>query len=509
MKASNRLIINTLAQYCRTIINVLLSLYSARLVLEIIGVSDYGLYTLVAGVVSMLSFFTNSLVTSTQRFLSVAQGRDNNEAEVRNIFNSSMIVHLGLGLVIIIVLAFFTPLLFNGFLNIPNGRESVAKMLYIMVLGMLFVTFITAPYRASLISRENIVYISIVDVLDGILKVILVITLQYITYDKLLSYGCIMLGIQCFNLLAFAVYGHIKYDECRIPKLKYWDFEYSKKLLSFAGWTMYSTFCIAGRNQGVAIVLNKAMGTAINAAYGIGMQISGYLSFLSSSFMTAIAPQLMKAKGGDNYTHAMYLAEFQSRISYILLAVIAIPAMSQIEFILGLWLKDVPNHTSLFAIMFIASMLIDQLTVGLGTLVTADGNIKRYTLICNTPKFLILPIAYFLLRFNQPLWTIALLFFTIEGLIMLSRLVVLRKQLKFTPSVYVKHVMAPIVLPTIMCITLCLIIHFVVISDLIQFLMTFIVGMIVYSISTYYISLTKEEQGKIKSILSVISAKFA
>lgn len=257
MQASNRIIVNTLAQYGRTIVNILLTLYSSRLILEILGVSDYGIYTLIAGVVSMLSFFTNSLVATTQRFLSVAQGKHDNVAEVRAIFNNSMIVHLFFGIILLVVLGGLTPLLFNGFLNIPAGREDVARSLYYLVMGMLFLTFITSPYRASFISRENIVYISIVDVLDAVIRLALVIGLQYIDCEKLLAYGLILFSVQLFNLLALGIYGHIKYDECALPNLRRWQWDYGKKLMGFAGWTMYSTFCIAVRNQGIAIILNR------------------------------------------------------------------------------------------------------------------------------------------------------------------------------------------------------------------------------------------------------------
>ena len=163
MQPSTRIIVNTLAQYGRTIINLILSLYSSRLVLNILGVNDFGIYSLVAGVVSMLSFIINSLVGSTQRFLSVAQGKGDKE-ELKSIFSNSVIVHLVLGLIVALILEACTPLLFNGFLNIPNGRENAAASIYQMVIIMVYISFIASPYRALLVSRENIVYTSIIDV---------------------------------------------------------------------------------------------------------------------------------------------------------------------------------------------------------------------------------------------------------------------------------------------------------------------------------------------------------
>lgn len=509
MQASNRIIVNTLAQYGRTIVNILLTLYSSRLILEILGVSDYGIYTLIAGVVSMLSFFTNSLVASTQRFLSVAQGKHDNAAEVRMIFNNSMIVHLFFGGLLLAVLGALTPFFFNGFLNIPAGREHVARVLYYLVMGMLFLTFITAPYRASFISRENIVYISIVDVLDAVIRLGLVIALQYADCEKLVAYGVILLFVQLFNLLALGIYGHLKYDECRIPKSSHWEWGYGKKLMGFAGWTMYSTFCLAVRNQGIAVILNRAMNTAINAAYGIGMQISGYMAFLSSSLMTAVAPQLMKAVGGGRRDHAMYLAEFQSKVAYLLLGLVAIPSMFQIDFILGLWLVEVPPYTDLFAIMTIASMQVDMLSTGLGTFVNATGKIRKYALWCYTPKFLIMPVSWALLKFGQPLWTIALCFFLIEAAIVFLRIFLLKDDLGFKPGEFMSHVMLKVALPTVLCAMTCWALCESVPAGWLRFIAVFLGGSGVFMMSAYYMSLTEKEKNKVKSIYANLKAKLA
>ena len=256
MNASNRILINTLAQYARTIINMVLSLYSSRLVMNILGVDDYGVYSLVAGVVSMLSFLTNSLVGSTQRFLSVTQGKGNIE-KLKEVFSNSLLLHIALGLLVSSILAALTPFIFGGFLNIPADRIDVAKRLYLLVVLMVYTSFIASPYRALLVSHENIVYTSFIDILDGVLKVILVLLLPSSPLDKLLSYGMIMLGIQLFNLIAFMVYSSVKYDECIFPRIRMFSLAYVKELSVFTGWVVYSSVCVTLKMQGMAIVLNK------------------------------------------------------------------------------------------------------------------------------------------------------------------------------------------------------------------------------------------------------------
>lgn len=505
MKASNRLIINTLAQYARTIINVLLSLYSARLVLLILGQSDFGLYSLVGGVVALLSFFTNSLVSATQRFLSISQGKGN-VAEVKEVFNNSIIVHLALGVLVVLVFELLAPFLFSGFLNIPTGRENAAIMVYHQVVAMLFISFIMSPYRAALISRENIVYISIIDIIDGVLKLVLVLLLPYASIDKLIAYGWIMLGIRMFNFLAFAVYSHIKYEECSMPRLSLFKFDYVKKLVVFAWWMMYQNFCIAGRNQGLAIVLNKMMNTIVNAAYGIGMQLSGYFSFLSSSFVTAVGPQLMKAEGGNNRQHMLYLARFQSKISYLLLGVVAIPAIFEIDEILRIWLKEVPDYTALFGIMFLASALVDQLTSGLGSAIQATGKIERYSIVAYTPKFLILPFGWFFLKIGWPMWTVALLFFFIEALCMFLRLPITKKSIDFRVRDFLLYAFKSVLIPTLVIVAVCSAIVFLF-DFRWRLLLTFSVSIPIYIFSCYMFSLTNDEQDKAKKIWSSMRFK--
>ena len=213
MTASQRVFVNTIAQYARTIINMGLSLYTVRVVLSVLGESDFGIYTVVAGVVAMMAFVTNSLVSTTQRFISFYQGKGNKE-KLKEVFNNSLVIHVFITILVLVALEAVSPLLFDGFLNIPGERVPAAKIVYQLVIVILSVTFITSPFRALLISHENIVYISIVDVLDGILKVVFVTLLARIPYDKLVFYGIIMLGVQLFNFLAFSGYGYLKYEEC-------------------------------------------------------------------------------------------------------------------------------------------------------------------------------------------------------------------------------------------------------------------------------------------------------
>lgn len=505
MEASNRIIVNTLAQYVRTILNMFLSMYSARLVLDILGISDYGIFILVAGVVEMLSFLTNSLVGSTQRFLSVYQGRGDKE-KLRSIFGNSLLLHIFLGLIILFLLECLTPFLFNGFLNIPEGRSDAAAAIYQMVVVMVYISFIAAPYRALLVSRENIVYTSVIDVCNGFLKVILVTLLAYVHANRLVVYGWIMVLVMTSNLLSFAVYCHVRYEECVMPRLHGFNLSYLQELAGFTGWTTYSMLCIAFRNQGLSIILNKWLGTTVNAAYGFGMQISGMVSFVSSSLCNAIAPQTMAARGAGNIQKMWLLAGVQSKFAYLLLAMVGIPTIFSMQSLLNLWLRTVPPYTALFGSMFMIMQIVDMLTTGLGTVKNAFGNIRMYALVNYTPKILLLPLCWYSLHLGLPLWTVAVIMVVVEFLCMMMRMLLLRGAEGFEPHVFCRNVMFRVIGPTTISVIGC-VFAINMPSFTGSFLLTYVISIPLFLLTAYRWSLSATEKRRINAIVQTVISK--
>lgn len=197
MNASNRVIVNTSAQFVKTFVSGIITLYSSRVILAGLGESDFGIYSLVAGIIAMLAFITNALSSTTQRFISYYQGRK----DLQKVFSNSVFLHLGLGIIVFVLFISLTPWLFSGFLNILPERIVAARFVYYMVIITLLITFITAPFKAVLIAHENIVFVSVVDTLDAFLKLGIALSLNYAFIDKLMYYGIMLLGIQFFNLL--------------------------------------------------------------------------------------------------------------------------------------------------------------------------------------------------------------------------------------------------------------------------------------------------------------------
>lgn len=505
MKSSTRVIVNTCAQYTRSIINLVLSLYSTRLILHALGVDDYGIFTLIAGVVSMLAFMTNAMVTTTQRFMSYHQTKSTLK-EQQKIFSNSVLMHVLFGFAIIVLLEIVGFFLFEGFLNIPHNRIVAAKTVYQCAIMMIILSFIAAPFKALLISYENIVYISIIDVLDGVLKVGIALILLSISHDKLVLYGILMIAIYLANFLAFMIYDFRKYETCIIPKWKYFNKDYFKSMGSFVVWQLYSTGCVIGRTQGVALVLNRFFGTVINAAYGIALQVSGAVNFISSSLVTAINPQIIKAEGSGNRDKMFQLAEVASKFSFLLLAMVVMPLLFILPVILKFWLGEVPEDSVLFCRVILITGLVDQITYGLITANQAIGNIRPYTLTVNTIKVLTVPTLWLLLFFGIKIESAIWIYAAFELICALTRLPFLKYTGGLNISKFVKNVFGRLVIPSTFLILGYYLLH-TYSTHLVIYPLGIIFITLIYFFLIYKFALNKSEQEILSGIVIKLKNK--
>ena len=499
MTNSQRIIVNTIAQYTRTIINVCLSLYSTRLILSALGQNDFGIYSVVAGVVAMLSFVTNALVITTQRYLSFHHGK-NDLNQVRKVFGNSWLLHLFIGLLITITLGTIGPWITQNFLNIEEVRRGAALVVYFAAVVMVLLTFITAPIRALFIARENIVYTSFIDVLDGVLKLLIAILLSKVTYDHLISYSVLLTCISIFNLLAFAIYAAIKFPEFHLPKLRELDKQYIKGLSDFAGWTIYSTGCIIARNQGISVVLNLFYGTIVNSAYGIAMQVSGAVQFVSTSIVNAMNPQIMKAEGAGERQKMIRLCAYESKYAFLLLAMVVIPLIAEMETILHVWLGEVPVHAVMFCRFILIAALCDQISIGWTSANQAIGKIRTYNIIFYTLKLLVIVIAWWSLKQGLPIVSVMWGYVSIELIGSFVRLPLMKHTANIPIIPFFKNVFLHIVGPLVTMVVICYI-SITYIETPYRLIITFSISLVAGALAIWGLALSKEEKQYIKSII--------
>lgn len=449
MDSTNRIVVNTVVQYFRSIINILLSLYSTRLIVDALGASDYGIYVVIGGVVAMLGFITNALVLTTQRYVSFYFGKDDKDA-VRSVFVNSLFLHIVFSCLIFTILLVLKDTMIHTWLRIPSDRLDAASYIYVVTACVLVVSIIIAPFKALFIARENIVYISMVEIADGFLKLGIAFFILNTSLDKLVLYVILMFCIQMFNLSVFALYAGRRFDECcLIIRPRDIDMNCIRQLVGFAGWSTYSMGAVVFRTQGMQVLLNRAFGTVVNAALGLSFQVFGSVSFVASSVLNAMNPQIIKAEGEGNRSKMFQMASKESKYSSLLLILILIPIIFEAKGILSCWLKEMPDKTDVFCRFVLSGLIIDQMTYGLNTANQAIGKIRNYSILMYTPKLLVLVPMYFLSRNSADPTVLMWAYLGAEVFVSMARLPYFSILYGFSIKKYMSDVLFP-VLPVLM-----------------------------------------------------------
>lgn len=499
MGVANKVILNTAILYGRMLLTMGVSLYSTRLVLNALGSTDYGIFNLVAGVIAMLAFLNTAMATSTQRYLSFHQGK-NEPNLLKKIFTNSLILHLLIGSIIVIGLEIGSFFLFNGFLNIPEARIGSAKIIYHFMVCSIFFSVTAVPFFASLYAHENMIWIAVVYIIEALLKLGMALLLLKTHADKLVLYGFLTAVISFLVLVLHMVYCLKKYEECTLFKFWIVDKSLIKELTSFAGWNLFGSLCSLGRIEGLTILLNLFFGTVINAAYGIATQIAGQLGFFSATMLQALNPQIMKSEGANDRQRMLRLSMVASKFGFFLFAFISIPCIFEMPSILSFWLKNVPTNTVLFCQLSLVGSLINQLTIGLQTAIQATGKIKSYQIVIGSIVLTTIPLGFFLLQFGYPAYSVLIGYICLEGIACCCRLYFLKRVAGLSIKEFISRVFKKEIFPICFSIVTCMIIIKYVEMDF-RFLLTGIASTIVFIISIYFTGLCEDEKNMIKGII--------
>jgi Na+-driven multidrug efflux pump len=492
MQNAKRVILNTGILYAKMLVTIGISLYSTRLVLSALGVSDYGTYNLIAGIIIMLSFINVAMTTSTQRYFSFYQGTKDTKMQ-KDIFRNSLLLHLAIGVILIIILLLVSLFLFDDFLNIPEERIFAAKAVYYFMLFSVLATVLSVPFTATLNAHENMLWIAIGNTIEVMLKLGVAFSLYIYDGDKLIFYGLSIAIISIMSLLFYSFFCMKKYSECTLNLHKAVNPKLMKELASFAGWNLFGALCGVGRTQGLAIILNLFFGTVVNAAYGLANQVSGQMNFFSVTMLRALNPQIMKSEGAGDRQRMLRLSMMASKFGFFLLAFVAIPCIFEMPSILHSWLKEIPEYTISFCILILVAIMTNQLTIGLQSAIQATGRIKIYQSIVGIILLLNLPISYFLLKQDFPIYSVMISFIMIELIACGFRILFLKKIVGLSVKEYINRVLLMELVPVLASTSVCLLITNVLCFDF-RFIFTFIVSIIVFVICIYFWGLCKDEK---------------
>ena len=498
-QASTRVAFNTMILYAKMLITMGISLYSTRLVLNALGASDYGIFSLIAGVIAMLSFLNAAMTSSTQRYLSFHQGTKNFEMQ-KKVFINSWILHIVIGVFVVLLLMALVPFLFGRFLNIPVDRISTAKAIYYFMSVAVFFTIISVPFTASINAHENMLWIAIVNIIESGFKLVIALSLVwFIQPERLVVYGILMAVLSVITFLLYAGFCLKKYDECSVKNYQI-DKPLIMELSSFAGWNLFGNLAWIGRTQGLSIILNIFFGTVVNAAYGIAQQIAGQVGFFSSTMLRAINPQIMKSEGMGERQRMLRISMMASKFGFFLLAFIAVPCIFEMPAILKIWLKNVPDNTVMFCSLVLVATMINQLTIGLQSAVQATGQIKIYQSVVGSILLLNLPVAYLLLKAGFPAYSIMISFICIEFIACMFRLFFLKKIAGLSILEYFIRVFLKEIIPISTIILVCWIITNYVDFEF-RFFLTGIISLLIFAGSIYLTGLCADERLLVNNLL--------
>lgn len=394
---ANRLIKNTAWLYAKMGITLLISLYTTRLILKGLGASDFGIYNIVGGAISMLAFLYSAMSSASQRFMNIAMGTSDVE-RIRSVFNVSVVLHICFALFFVVVLIIAGFFFFNGLLNIPSERIYAAIIVYICLIISTAFTVMTVPYDAVMNAHENMKYFALVGILESLLKLAIAVFVGFTSSDRLVFYGILMAFVPIANMIIMRVYCNINYNECRINIKKYFRKSLVKEMTSFAGWNFLTSVSSIIGQYGMGIIINNFYGVLLNAAQGIANQVSGVLLTFSNNAMKALNPILVKSEGAKDRAKVQYLSMFGCRLSFFIISLFSVPVILDAPIILRIWLTEVPEWAVVFCQLQLVRIILDQLTSSLASAVYAQGNIKNYTIfksISNILPIIITPILFY------------------------------------------------------------------------------------------------------------------
>lgn len=488
---NKRIAKNTLLLYFRMMLIMLVSLYTVRVVLDTLGVIDFGIYNVVGGVVVMFSFLSNTMASASQRFFAFDIGR-NDMPQLKRTFSMTVIIYVFIGLIILL----FAETLGLWFLNtqmvIPLERMEAANWIYQFSILSFLITIMTIPFNAIIIARENMSVYAYISIVEVILKLVVVYLLILFTSDKLKLYAILMFTTTLIISFIYFVICKRKYEETNFKY--YWDKGLFKTLISYSGWNLFGALAGVINNQGINILLNVFFGPVVNAARGIAYQVSSAVNQFVMSFTTAVNPQITKYYAINEKEKMTDLVFKSSKYSFFLVFIIAMPVLLETHFILALWLKIVPDYVVLFTRLVIINALIDSLSFSLQTVAQATGKIKFYQSVVGGMMLLNLPISYILLYLKFLPQITIYVSIVISIICLILRLWMLKKLVNFPISEYFQKVIKKVGITSILAFVFPLIVTFQMDDNFSRFIIVLIISLILIVLSIFYVGLSVKEQ---------------
>lgn len=500
--STKRIAKNTLMLYFRQILIMLVSLYTVRVVLNTLGAEDYGIYNVVAGVITMFSFLSGAMATASQRYFAFEMGRGNEEG-LQKIFSVTMTIYVLLALIIMLLAETVGLWFVNTKLVIPTERMVAVRWIYQFAILSFMVTLLTTPYMASIIAHENMNVYAYVSIVEAALKLGIVFVLKALPYDKLIVYGGLLLLVACINTGLYRGYCKKHYSECRFRLV--WDKVLFKEMVSYSGWNLFGASVGVVKNQIINILLNIFFGPLVNAARGIASQVNSAVVSFSQSFSTAMRPQIIKNYAAENYRETIQLVFRGCKGTFFLMYLFSLPLMIEMPYVLKLWLKEPPEMAVLFTRLALLDALIDSISYPIMTLAQATGKIKLYQGVVGGILLLNLPISYCALKLGAPAYAVMVIAVLVTFVAFVSRLFIVKLLARFSIKDFLCRVVFPVVIVALLASVLPTMISQNLNTDFVRLVFTTVVSCFSLCLLFFFLGLSGSER---KCVINIVRKIF-
>lgn len=502
---SKRIVKNTAFLYVRMLLMMIISLYTSRLVLKELGITDYGIYNVIGGLITIFSFINGSMAQASQRFITYEVGTGNIEA-LRKVFSTCVYIHIILAGIIILLGETVGLWYVCNVAVIPPDRFVAALWIYQCSIIVACTTVITVPYNALIIAHERMSAFAYLSIVEAILKLVIVCLLVILPFDRLIDYGVMMAIIAVIMRIMYGIYSKRAFPETKLmAKI---DKSYIKSMGKFVGWSLWGSLAAAGYSQGLNLLINFFFNPAINAARGIAVTVQSVVRNFSNNFQVAVNPQITKSYASNDIDYMHSLIYRASLFSFFLFFIVALPVFLEIDTLLSLWLVETPDYTSLFIRILLIVSSVELLASPLNVSAQATGDIKKYEITISVILLLIVPISYIVLILYPKPENVFWVFLFQVCIAQVARLWLIKYKIGLSLRRYFSKVILKIVMVSWLAVAIPLVLHLQVDNNIVRFIAVAISCISFTPCVIYYAGLDKTERSIVSSKINQYFSKW-
>jgi O-antigen/teichoic acid export membrane protein len=490
---NKRIAKNTMMLYVRMLFSMLVSLYTSRVILQTLGVEDYGIYNVVGGVVSMFSMISGSLSSAISRFMTFELGKGDKQ-KLKIVFSTSINIQVLISFIVVVLVEIVGVWFLNNKMVIPAERMVAANWIFQFSLVTFVVGLISVPYNAAIIAHERMKAFAYIGILEVLAKLGIVFSLMVAPIDKLIFYGLLLMLLSLVIRIVYGVYCKRNFEECTYSFVM--DKPLLKEMFGFAGWNFIPNGVYVLNTQGVNMLINMFFGVAFNAARGIAEQVNSAVMSFVNSFTMAINPQITKQYASGQYESMFLLICRGSKFSFFIVLLIALPIVIELETLLSIWLTEVPPSTVMFIRLTILSSIIQMVGNSQYVAIQATGEIKLYTIVVTTIGFGVFPVTWICYKLGYSIECCYYLFIMLYFLIDITRIFFLKKLLNFPISLFISQVVYKIFIVLLLSSVIPMVVYYFFDKGLFRLILVILTSVVSVLASVLIVGLTNGERGK-------------